>query len=133
MAEPKLHDLPTRDPVTGGPLYVSEVTSMDGSVTIRGKFKLPSTTRLERDQQEFLEVFLRARGVIATMEKELGLSYPTVRARLDSLLEAMGLAPYKESTRKPRHDDEKRKVLELLENGEISADEAKTRLKAMGQ
>lgn len=133
MAEPKLHELPTRDPVTGGPLYVSEVTSMDGSVTIRGKFKLPSTTRLEREQQEFLEVFLRARGVIATMEKELGLSYPTVRARLDSLLEAMGLAPYKESTRKPRNEDEKRKVLELLENGEISADEAKTRLKAMGQ
>src|SRR5690349_19121135 len=74
-----LHDIPTTCPVTGGPLHVSELTSMEGGITIHGKFKLPPTSRLTKDQQDFLEVFLRARGVISTVEKELSLSNPTVR------------------------------------------------------
>src|SRR5262249_46641286 len=125
-----LHDIPTNCPVTGGPLFVSEVTSMQGDVTIRGRFKLPATSRLSKEQQDFLEGFLRARGVISTVEKELNLSYPTVRARLDALLDAMGLFPYKESTRaKITTADDRRRILDELERGEITAEEAKAKLK----
>lgn len=130
MDERDLHDIPTSCPVTGGPLYVSELTSMESGITIHGKFKLPETSRLSKEQRDFLEVFLRSRGVISTVEKELNLSYPTVRARLDVLLDAMGLIPYKESTRsKPKTADDRRRILDELEQGIISADEAKARLK----
>lgn len=130
MDERDLHDIPTSCPVTGGPLFVSELTSMESGITIHGKFKLPETSRLSKDQRDFLEVFLRSRGVISTVEKELNLSYPTVRARLDSLLDAMGLIPYKESTRsKPKTAEDRRRILDELEQGTISAEEAKARLK----
>ncbi|MBS1721444.1 MAG: DUF2089 domain-containing protein [Armatimonadetes bacterium] len=125
-----LHDIPTNCPVTGGPLYVSELTSAEGGITIHGKFKLPATARLSKEQRDFLEVFLRSRGVISTVEKELNLSYPTVRARLDALLEAMDLTPYKESTRsKPATSEARRKIIDELEQGVITPEEAKARLK----
>ncbi len=130
MDEKDLHDIPTSCPVTGSPLYVSELSSIDSGIRIQGKFKLPETARLSKDQRDFLEVFLRSRGVISTVEKELNLSYPTVRARLDVLLDAMGLVPYKESTRaKPRSADDRRQILDDLEQGLITAEEAKARLK----
>lgn len=130
MDPKELHEIPTQCPVTGGPLYVSELTSADSGITIRGKFKLPATSRLNSDQRQFLEVFLRSKGVISTMEKELNLSYPTVRARLDSLLDAMGMTPYKESTRsKSASPEDRRRVLDELEQGKITAEEAKVRLK----
>ena len=78
-----------------------------------------------------LEVFIRSRGVISTMEKELGLSYPTVRARIDALMGSLGYEPLK-SPAAPKDDTraaDKRKVLELLEQGAISTEEAKARLK----
>src|SRR6185312_12620072 len=89
MAHEKYHKLPARDPVTGGELYISEVTGEDSGITMRGKFEIPRYARLDSDQQRFLETFLRCRGMLNSVERELGLSYPTVRARLDSLLEAL--------------------------------------------
>lgn len=131
MDEKELHEIPTNCPVTGGPLYVSELTSAKSGITIRGKFKLPPTSRLNQEQRDFLEVFLRSRGVISTVEKELNMSYPTVRARLDAMLDAMGLVPYKESTRaKTKSPEDRRLILDELEKGTITAAEAKARLRA---
>ncbi len=134
MTKDVFHDIPAKCPVTGEPLFVSELSSVSGDVTIRGRFKLPQTTRLDQDQQRFLEVFIRARGVISTMEKELGLSYPTVRARLDGLLDALGYEPLKTSGGKEngRATDAKRRVLKLLEEGKLSAADAKAKLKELG-
>ncbi|MBL8064622.1 MAG: DUF2089 domain-containing protein [Chthonomonadaceae bacterium] len=130
MEERELHDIPTHCPVTGGALYVSELTCANSGITIRGKFRLPRITRLSKEQKEFLEVFLKSKGVISTVEKELNLSYPTVRARLDSMLDSMGLVPYKESTRaKLKTNDERKAILDDLEKGLISPAEAKARLK----
>jgi hypothetical protein len=129
MAKEELHTIPSRDPITGQHLVVTELSSEDGSVTIKGRFRLPDFARLERNHQEFLEVFLRSRGVISTVEKELGLSYPTVRARLDSLLDALELRPLKAEKRKPEDADLKRSILDQLEEGTISAEEAKAKLR----
>lgn len=126
MAKDDLLEIPSRCPVTGGSLYVSELTNEDGSVVMRGKFKVPTTAAIDRQHQEFLEVFLRSRGVISTVEKELGISYPTVRARLDSLLDALHLTPVKEDKKKA---DFRRKILQQLEEGKITAAEAKAKLK----
>ena len=62
----------------------------------------------------------------------MGISYPTVRARLDSLLGALDLAPIKEEApKKDKLGEKKKQILEQLEKGEITADEAKARLKGV--
>ena len=130
MSKSKLHDVPYKDPVTGAELYISELTSEESGVTIRGRFAIPKFAQLDKDQAKFLETFLRCRGMLSSMEKELGISYPTVRSRLESLLDALDLIPIKESTRTNDKDaDKRRKILDLLEKGEITAEEAKTRIR----
>lgn len=126
-----LHTIPAHCPVTKQPLYISELTSQDGSVTIKGKFQIPQTAHLDAENQRVLDAFLRSRGVISTMEKELGMSYPTVRARIDNLLEALGLTPVK-NERREEAKAEKERILKLLEEGEISPAQAKEQLKKVG-
>ena len=133
MKEP-LHDVPGKCPITGEPLYITELTSTESGVVIRGKFKLPKIAQLDAEHARILEVFIRSRGVISTMEKELGLSYPTVRARVDSLLNALDYEPLKPpapatSDSESETVQEKKRILELLEEGTITAKEATARLK----
>jgi len=132
MSKPKLHDIPNRDPVTGGELFISELTAEDSGIQIRGKFAIPRYSKLDKEQAKFLETFLRCRGMLSSVEKELGLSYPTVRARLDALLDALDLTPVKENG-KPKDKDKtaekRRKILDQLERGEISPEEAKEKIR----
>jgi hypothetical protein len=130
MSKPKYHDIPSQDPVTGGELYISELTAEESGVTIRGKFAIPRYSKLDPDQTKFLETFLRCRGMLSSMEKEMGMSYPTLRTRLDSLLEALDLKPIKENGKpKDKISDKRRKILDQLERGEISPDEAKVKIR----
>jgi hypothetical protein len=125
-------DIPAKCPITGGELYVSELTCEESGVVIRGKFRIPEQAALDEDKQAFLKVFLRARGVISTVEKELGVSYPTVRARLDGLLSELNLAPIKEDLRKKQKDAErKRQVLKDLEDGKLTPEQAKKKLRGL--
>jgi len=77
-----------------------------------------------------MEVFIKCRGNIKEVEKELGISYPTVRGRLDSVIEALGYGGDKErvaENEKENTDKEglrRQGILEALERGEISAQEA---------
>lgn len=129
MANDKLHKVPHQDPVTGGELYISELASDESGVSIRGRFEIPRYARLDAEQSKFLETFLRCRGMLNSMERELGISYPTVRSRLDSLLDALDLKPIKEDGKPGKALEKKKKILDMLEKGEISAEEAKARLK----
>jgi hypothetical protein len=130
MGEKKIKKLLTQDPVSGGDLYVSELASEDSGITIRGRFEIPRWSRLTEEQEQFLETFLRCRGMINSVEKELGISYPTVKSRLESLLASLDLSPVKEeSAKKDKSAEKKAKILEQLEKGEISAEEAKAKLK----
>jgi len=71
---------------------------------------------LNAEQTAFAEVFLSCRGNIKEVEKALGISYPTVRSRLDDALETMGYAV--------KRKDDKSDVLEALSRGEISINDA---------
>jgi hypothetical protein len=130
MSADAYYKVPPRDPVTGGPLYISELAGEESGITIRGRFEIPRYSRLDHEQHRFLETFLRCRGMLNSVEKELGLSYPTVRARLDALLEALELTPVDkdDAPRKESSAERKRRVLEELERGEISAEDAKRML-----
>ena len=135
MPNDELPDIPTECPVSGKPLHVTELTCEESGVVIRGKFRLPDGAEMPDEQRKFLSVFIRARGVISTVERELGLSYPTVRTKLDNLLKAMNLAPIKEDVKKS--DDKKktaakrRKILKDLEDEKITAAQAKKKLQGL--
>ena len=129
MGEKKLNKLLVKDPISGGPLYVTELQGEDAEVTIRGKFAIPRWSHLSEDQEVFLETFLRCRGMINSVERELGISYPTVKSRLESLLAALDLNPVKEDAKKEKSAEKKAKILEQLEKGEITAEQAKSKLK----
>lgn len=83
----------------------------------------------------FLEIFLRCRGMLSSIEKELGVSYPTVRAKLDQLLRALDLDPIREAGRTAvngKGKEERESVLSRLESGEMSPEEAKVKLRELG-
>ena len=127
MSQKRFYPIPGRDPIGGGALYISELASEDSGIAIRGRFEVPRYSRLDAEQANFLEIFLRCRGNLTAVERELNMSYPTVRARLDQMLAALELAPVPETPKKDL--DKKRHILDQLERGEITADEAKTKLK----
>ena len=78
--------LPNKCPLCSGSLEITETSCLGCGVQMRGHFELAPYRQLDAEQLRFLETFLRCRGVIRDMEAALGISYPTVRARMDALL-----------------------------------------------
>jgi hypothetical protein len=103
-------------------MAVSELTCESCGTSVRGRFPVPDLCRLPDDLYQFLVVFIKNRGVIRDVEKELGISYPTVRSRLDAVLAALGFAE-----NAGRADSNQ--VIEMLERGEITAEEAEKMLR----
>lgn len=143
MTPHQLNRIPAKDPVSGGELYVSELANDESGVTLRGRFELPRYARLDEEQARFLETFLRCRGMFNAVERELGMSYPTVKSRLESLLVALDLKPIESRPNETRNGNgatsrsdtaakaaERAKILDSLDAGEIDAEEAKRRLRS---
>jgi hypothetical protein len=86
------HDVIAICPVCDHELEVTRLHCPDCDTTLDGHFRVGRFGRLTRDQLALLESFLRARGNLRDMERELGISYPTVRNRLEALVRALGLA-----------------------------------------
>src|SRR5271163_5348220 len=77
-------------PSCNGDFGVAKLHCHSCGITIEGDFSVPALLRLNRAQLDFVEVFLKNRGIIREVERELGVSYPTVRARLDEVIHALG-------------------------------------------
>lgn len=86
------HDAIATCPICSGELAVTRLHCRSCGTTLEGDFSVGRFARLTREQFALLESFLRSRGNLKEMERELGISYPTVRARVDALLRALGLA-----------------------------------------
>ena len=80
-------------PSCDGNLTVARLECPDCSISIEGEFAPPALLKLTGAQIDFIEVFIKNRGVIREVERELGVSYPTVRARLDDVITALGYSP----------------------------------------
>ena len=106
-------------PVCSSKLKVTRLKCDGCSTVVENKFELSKFDYLNSEQLSFIEVFLKSRGNIKDVEKELGVSYPTVRAKLDEVITALG---YTVAKQKPSTD--KKEVIDMLEKGEITADEA---------
>ena len=129
-----MHPVPGLCPICGSSLHVARVECGTCHTGIDGTFALPRFARLSNEHLAFLEVFIKNRGVIKDVEAELGISYPTVRARLDEVIRGLGFQPSADDTMRPsQRREERRAILEALRNKSISADEAATRLAALGE
>jgi hypothetical protein len=135
-------------PVCQGELTITRLHCRSCGTALEGEFGVGRFGRLEREQLAFLESFLRSRGNLKEMERELGISYPTVRGRLESLLRVLGLGDGEPSRDEevgtepaapeasPRSEElvaERRAILERLKNQELTADEAAAQLRSLGR
>jgi len=121
---PQKLPMPTRCPVTGEPLEVTRLECPASGVTIEGRFQPNEFALLSPEHLDFMRLFIKARGNLKEVERALGVSYPTVRLRLENMLRALGY-----ETQEIRNEREE--VVALLEKGEIGAEEAAKRLKAL--
>src|SRR5829696_7160170 len=118
-------------PVCAHELTVTRLQCRHCGTAVEGQFALGRFARLKGEQLAFLEVFVKNRGIIKDVEAELGISYPTVRARLDDVLRGMGFPAGGDddprvSPRDARNQarEERRRILEALQNQQISPEEA---------
>ena len=125
-------------PVCEGELQVSRLRCTTCGTAIEGQFSVGRFGRLSREQMYLLESFLRARGNLRDMERELGISYPTVRNRVEALVRTLGLADGSPapapvaSEADPATSGMRRQVLERLARHEINAEEAAALLRGQG-
>jgi hypothetical protein len=131
--------MPTTCPACGHGLEVLRLGCGSCGTAVEGRFFTGRLGRLNKVQLEFVETFLDCRGKIKDVEQALGISYPTVVARLDEAVAAMGAAgPADEAheggngknERAPKDRARQAEVLGALERGEITATEAASKLRA---
>lgn len=116
--------LPTACPACSAGLEVSRLTCPSCALQLEGRFELPPLLRLPRDDLDFVTAFVRASGSLKEMGAHLGLSYPTVRNRLNEIIERLTAA---ESDR----DTKRRAVLDALARGELGVKDATRKLKEL--
>ena len=120
-------------PSCDGNLTVTRLRCPDCSIAIDGEFAPPALLKLSGAQIDFVEVFIKNRGVIREVERELGVSYPTVRARLDEVIGALGYSA-KTAPEASASDDgsRRRAVLADLKAGKLTPEQALAALNEPG-
>ncbi|MBA1335001.1 MAG: hypothetical protein HPY66_0623 [Firmicutes bacterium] len=119
-----MNDALGKCPVCGRHLEITRLHCDHCNTTIEGSFSLCKFCKLSSEQKQFVDTFIRCRGNIKEVEKDLGISYPTVRSKLDDVIYALG-----HSVKTPRNEEARKSVLDMLERGEISHEEALKLLK----
>jgi hypothetical protein len=154
-----VHDVIATCPVCADELTITRLHCRSCGTALEGEFGVGRFGRLDREQMRLLESFLRSRGNLKEMERELGISYPTVRGRVDTLVRALGLADGSDDADAtdaidatdvtglgPAASDgidapsggdvagaeRRREILERLARKEIGAEEAAAALRAIG-
>lgn len=128
MMNKKAYPLITKDPVSGKPLQVTRLENFESGIVIEGNFNLSKFNYLKEEQRYFIEIFIKNRGNIKQVEKEMNISYPTVKKMLDDVILGLGY--------NVDGDDEevsetnvKSEILKAVEKGLLSVEEAIAKLK----
>lgn len=127
-----MNTLPTTCPICGGEITITRIHCRDCDVTIEGRFVGGHFSQLTPEQLDFIETFVRCEGKINRMEGEIGLSYPTIRNRLHEVIRALGYEPGSGDEPGGLSDEERQNILEELDTGHISVDQAMLLLQEKG-
>lgn len=112
----------TTCPVCSEELTAVRLHCRSCDTTIEGRFDFGRLGRLSQDQLEFVEAFIGCEGKLNRLEKELELSYPTLRSRLNEIIRQMGYEVGPESA--GLDEQERTQILDDLANGKLSSEEA---------
>jgi hypothetical protein len=115
-------------PACGGPLVITEIQCSNCHLKMQGEFKPGLFSTLSDDQLTFVRAFLRVRGNLSEMEKVLGVSYPTIRNKLDEINQALDRA---DKSPDAMETNPRTAILNKLAAGEIDATEALAQLKGL--
>ncbi len=142
-----MYRAPHKCAICGEKLTITRLSCPSCETVMEGRFEGCPFCSLPPEEMRFLLIFLKNRGSIKDVEREMGISYPTVRAALDNLIGTLGLNEAdsaaselvaKEDTKLPRRRSsdpeaarERKEILRLLSEHQISADEAARRLREL--
>lgn len=121
----RTHEPPSRCPVCQGKISIMALACDECDSELRGRFSLPALARLPREYQRIVELLVRCRGNLKELERELGISYPTVSKKLDAInmmLEATADA-----------GGEGEVILQKVQDGEMNVQEAVRQLRELKQ
>lgn len=110
-------------PSCGGKMVITRLSCSTCDTEVTGTFHTSILARLSEEDLQFVEIFLACRGNVKEMERESGLSYWTIRGKLNDIIESLGL-----ETKKTRQLPQRRDILEALQRGDISVKEAEAML-----
>ncbi|MBI5051677.1 MAG: DUF2089 domain-containing protein [Chloroflexi bacterium] len=121
-----MHPILGTCPVCGDTMTVTRLHCRSCETTVDGQFAIGAFDRLTPEQLTFAEVFIRCEGKLNRVEKELNLSYPTLRTRLGEIIRAMGYEVGQEEGADAAtvSDDERRRILDDLASGKIASGDA---------
>jgi hypothetical protein len=115
-------------PVCEERLSITRLHCRNCDTTIEGHFDLGRFGRLNAEQLNFLETFVRCEGKLSRMEPEMGMSYPTLRGRLHEIINTMGFPVGPDTGR--INDAERHRILDELASGKLGSEEAMRLLEA---
>lgn len=118
------HDWQELTKLTRDEKFVVERIRLQSGIRVEGEFELPSMAALPMEDQIFIAAFIKSHGSIKQMERLFGISYPSVKSRLNKISESIDFVDIQVSP-----ESTKAEVLERLERGEITVDEAMKELK----
>ncbi len=110
-------------PNCGDEMIITSYRCNNCYTEVSGEFEIDNFARLDKEDKEFIELFLQKRGSIKDVGEEIGISYPTVRNRIDKLVAKLGGKIDKKESRLD--------ILNMLDNGEITADQARELLEEL--
>ena len=108
----------------GGSIIIERVRIPEKQIAVEGEFTPPELARLSLEDQVFVVAFLRSHGSIKEMEQTFGVSYPTIKARLNRI---SSLLQFVETDPSPSRQE----ILDRLRSGELTAEEAIRALEAL--
>lgn len=112
-------------PVCHNDLIVTSLKCNHCDTEIEGRFTLSKFNYMDTEKLYFIEIFVKNRGNIKMVEKEMGLSYPTIKKMLDEVIEQLGYSAKDEEEPKEEYKGPSRKeILSKVDSGEITVEEA---------
>jgi hypothetical protein len=122
-----MYQVPTECPVCHDELIVTRLACRNCGTALEGRFSMEKIFQLTPEQLHFVEIFLRSEGKLNRVQEELGLSYPTVRSRLEEVIQALGYEVAKKDA--GVDEDRRQEILQKLAAKEITSEEALELLK----